>query len=107
MLCCAVLFLPANSLMNVTQLHERLRLELRRRIERGTLSVSLLGHKATMSQGSISNFLSGRRGLSPMALDKILKAEQLTLVDLMPERREAWGGLLDGQLGERRRATFS
>jgi len=43
--------------MNFTQMHERLRLELLRRIQRGTLSVSLLARQTGFGQAHISNFL--------------------------------------------------
>jgi len=42
--------------MNFTQMHERLRLELLRRIQRGTLSVSLLARQTGFGQAHLSNF---------------------------------------------------
>ena len=87
--------------MNFSQLQERVRLELLRRIERGTLSVSLLARQTGMGQAHMSNFLHGRRQLSLGALDKILKAQHLVVADLLPAGRgERWGVLLDGQQGE-------
>jgi transcriptional regulator with XRE-family HTH domain len=86
--------------MNFNQLQERLRLELLRRIERGTVSVSLLARQTGLVQGHISNFLHGRRGLSLATLDKLLAAQRLTVADLLPARREATGSLLSGQIGE-------
>lgn len=89
--------------MNFSQLQERLRLELLRRIERGTVSVSLLARQTGLVQGHVSNFLHGRRGLSVGTLDKLLAAQRLTADDLMPGRREAagsMGSLLSGQVGE-------
>jgi hypothetical protein len=84
--------------MNFTQLQERLRLELRRRIERGTLSVSLLARQTGLGQAHLSNFLNSRRGLSLGALDRILGSQRLTAGDLLPNTQ---GMLLSEQMGER------
>jgi transcriptional regulator with XRE-family HTH domain len=89
--------------MNFTQLQERVRLELLRRIERGTLSVSLLARQAGMGQSHVSNFLRARRGLSLATLDKVLQAQRLSVADLLPARRESLGTLLSGQMGEEAR----
>jgi transcriptional regulator with XRE-family HTH domain len=70
--------------MNLTQMHERLRLELLRRIQRGTLSLSLLARQTGLTASHLSNFLHGKRGLSFDAADRILYAQQMTLVDLLP-----------------------
>ena len=70
--------------MNFTQMHERLRLELLRRIQRGTLSVSLLARQTGFGQAHLSNFLHGRRQLSLEAMDRILAAQHLTAADLLP-----------------------
>jgi transcriptional regulator with XRE-family HTH domain len=82
--------------MNFSQLQDRVRLELLRRIERGTLSVSLLARQTGLAQAHISNFLHGRRGLSLAALDKVLSAQRLQVSDLLPEQR---GAYLDEQMG--------
>lgn len=78
--------------MNFTQLHERLRLELLRRIQRGTVSVSLLARQTGFGQSHLSNYLHGRRQLSLEAMDRILSAQHLAIADLMPAhaRRTAW-----------------
>ena len=90
--------------MNFSQLQERVRQELQRRIERGTLSVSLLARQTGVGQAHISNFLHARRQLSLGTLDKILKAQRLTVTDLLPSGREGgrgtWGQLLGEQRGE-------
>jgi transcriptional regulator with XRE-family HTH domain len=87
--------------MNFSQLQERVRLELLRRIERGTLSVSLLARQTGLAQAHVSNFLHGRRQLSLGALDRILAAQRLGVADLLPAPRDGpWGGLLSGQVGE-------
>lgn len=69
--------------MNFTQMHERLRLELLRRIQRGTLSVSLLARQTGFGQSHISNFLHNRRQLSSEAMDRILAAQHLAAEDLL------------------------
>jgi transcriptional regulator with XRE-family HTH domain len=73
--------------MTFLKLQERVRLELLRRIDRGTLSVSLLARQTGLGQPHISNFLHHRRGLSLKALDRILEAQQLQVEDLLPARR--------------------
>ena len=82
--------------MNFSQLQERVRSELKRRIERGTLSVSLLARQTGLGQPHISNFLHMRRQLSLRSLDKILAAQQMAVEDLQPERR----GIGDERRGE-------
>jgi len=70
--------------MNFTQMHEHLRLELLRRIQRGTLSVSLLARQTGFGQAHLSNFLRSRRQLSLEALDRILSSQHLSTGDLLP-----------------------
>lgn len=74
--------------MKFLELHERLRLELWRRIDQGVLSSSLLARKTGLAQAHISNFLHRRRRLSLPALDRILLAQELSVEDLSsrPER---------------------
>ncbi len=74
--------------MNFSQMHERLRLELLRRIQRGTLSVSLLARQTGFGQPHLSNFLRSRRQLSLEAMDRILAAQRLTVADLLPALRQ-------------------
>jgi hypothetical protein len=69
--------------MNFTQMHERLRLELLRRINRGTLSVSLLARQTGFGQAHLSNFLHNRRQLSLEALDRVMSAQHLGADDLL------------------------
>ncbi len=77
--------LPANDpQMNFTQMHEGLRLELLRRIQRGTLSVSLLARETGLAQAHLSNFLRTRRRLSVDAMDRVLAAQHLTAEELLP-----------------------
>ena len=70
-------------------MHERLRMELMRRIQRGSLSVSLLARQSGFAQAHISNFIHGRRQLSLEAMDRILAAQHLTAADLLPPARAA------------------
>jgi hypothetical protein len=73
--------------MNFIQMHERLRLELLRRIQRGSLSVSLLARQTGFGQAHLSNFLRSRRQLSLDAMDRILAAQHLAASDLLPAVR--------------------
>jgi hypothetical protein len=84
--------------MNITQMHERLRIELLRRIQRGSLSVSLLARQTGFTQAHLSNFLNQRRCLSLEGMDRILAAQRLTAADLLPiaDRAGAW---LNGEDG--------
>lgn len=70
--------------MNFTQLHERLRVELLRRIQRGTLSVSLLARQTGFGTSHVSGFLHKRKQLSLAGLDRMLSALHLTASDLLP-----------------------
>jgi transcriptional regulator with XRE-family HTH domain len=79
------LWLAANfPQMNFTQMHERLRQELLRRIQRGTLSVSLLARQSGLGQPHLSNFLRNKRQLSLQALDRVLASQRLSAADLLP-----------------------
>ncbi|MGA2651993.1 MAG: hypothetical protein ABSF28_15785 [Terracidiphilus sp.] len=75
--------------MNITQMHERLRLELLRRIQRGTLSVSLLARQTGFGQAHLSNFLHCRRQLSLEAMDRILASQRMAAGDLLPATNDA------------------
>ncbi len=77
--------------MNFTQLHERLRMELQCRIDRGTLSVSLLSRQTGLGQAHLSNFLHCKRQLSLQALDRVLTAQHLAADDLLPVLRQGTG----------------
>jgi hypothetical protein len=70
--------------MNFSQMHERLRLELLRRVQRGTLSVSLLARQTGFGRAHMSNFLRKRRQLSLEALDRVLVSQHMTAGDLLP-----------------------
>lgn len=77
--------------MNFTQMHERLRLEMLRRIQRGTLSVSLLARQTGFGQSHVSNFLRSQRHLSLEAMDRILTAQHMVADDLVPAPYRARG----------------
>jgi len=70
--------------MNFEQVHESLRLEILRRIDRGLLSGSSLARATGFRHAHISNFLNRKRSLSLEGLDKVLAAENLSVLDLVP-----------------------
>lgn len=70
--------------MNFQDLHELLRQELVRRIERGTLTGSRLAQQAGFQQAHISNFLNRKRALSLEGLDRVLAAQHITIDQLLP-----------------------
>lgn len=70
--------------MNLSQLHEHLRVELLRRIQRGTLSISLLARQTGYGRSHLSNFLRSRKQLSLQAMDSVLKSQRLSAEDLLP-----------------------
>jgi transcriptional regulator with XRE-family HTH domain len=70
--------------MNFQDLHELVRAELVRRIERGTLTGNRLAQQAGFQQAHISNFLNKKRALSLEGLDRVLKAQGLTVEQVLP-----------------------
>lgn len=86
--------------MNFSHMHERLRLELLRRIKRGTVSVSLLARQTGFGQSHLSNFLHSRRQLSLEALDRILAAQHLGADDLMLATQKPERYPLEEELGD-------
>ena len=86
--------------MNFSQMHERLRLELLRRIKRGTVSVSLLARQTGFGQSHLSNFLHSRRHLSLEALDLILAVQHLSADDLMLTTQPPEQASLEEELGD-------
>jgi len=70
--------------MNFQDLHELLRLELLRRIERGALTGSRLANQAGFQQGHVSNFLNRKRSLSLEGLDRVLASQNLTVEQILP-----------------------
>jgi transcriptional regulator with XRE-family HTH domain len=72
--------------MNAAQLHERLRSEIARRIDRGLITGTLLARQTGLKPSHISNFLHRKRKLSLAAFDRILAAQALSIEDLLPQR---------------------
>lgn len=70
--------------MNFQDLHELLRLELVRRIERGSVTGSRLAQRAGFQQAHISNFLNRKRALSLEGLDKVMEAQSLSIEQILP-----------------------
>jgi transcriptional regulator with XRE-family HTH domain len=69
--------------MGFVSLQESLRRELRRRINAGETSGTLLARKSGFTQAHISNFLNRKRGLKLRALDRMMKALGVTVYDLL------------------------
>jgi hypothetical protein len=70
--------------MNFEDLHELVRLEVERRIERGDLTGTALARQAGFKQAHISNFVNGKRALSLGGLDRVLAAQRMTVDQLLP-----------------------
>ena len=70
--------------MNFQDLHELLRLELLRRIDRGSLTGTRLAQQAGFQQAHISNFLNRKRALSLEGLDRVLASQNLTIDQILP-----------------------
>jgi hypothetical protein len=75
--------------MNFSQLHERLRTEIARRIDRGQLTGTLLARQTGLRASHLSNFIRRKRKLSLSALDRVLVAQLLSIEDLLPETNRA------------------
>ncbi len=69
--------------MNLTQMHERLRIEMQRRIQRGSLTISLLSRQTGLGESHLSNFLHSRRRLSLDGIDRMLSAQHMAAEDLL------------------------
>jgi transcriptional regulator with XRE-family HTH domain len=69
--------------MSFVALQENLRKEVRKRIEAGELTGMALARRIGFTQAHISNFLNGKRGLKLSALDRMLKALELSVYDLL------------------------
>lgn len=68
--------------MTFSQLHERLRLEMWRRIQRGVVTGKLLAAQTGLRPSHISNFLHRKRKLSLASLDKLLNSQQISIQEL-------------------------
>lgn len=69
--------------MNFHDLHESVRAELHRRVNAGLITATSLAHQAGFRQAHISNFLNRRRALSLEGLDRVMAAQNLSVVDLL------------------------
>jgi transcriptional regulator with XRE-family HTH domain len=69
--------------MDFLGLQENLRQLLLRRIRAGQLSGLQLAREAGLRQPHISNFLNSKRGLSLGALDRVLRVQRLSILDLL------------------------
>jgi hypothetical protein len=70
--------------MKFDALHENLRLEILRRIDRGLISGATLARATGFQQAHISNFLNRKRTLSLDGLDRVLSAQDISILDLLP-----------------------
>ncbi len=71
---------------NGSSLHERLRREISRRIDRGLLTGTLLTRQTGLQSSHISKRLHRKRKLSLAALDRVLASQRLSIEDLMPSQ---------------------
>jgi hypothetical protein len=69
--------------MNFSQMHERLRTVLLRRIQRGDLSITLLSRQTGLGKSHLSRYLHAQGQLSLLALDRVLEAQHLGSEDLV------------------------
>ena len=75
--------------MTFQDLHESLRQELVRRIERGSLTRTALARQAGFRQAHISNFLNRKRSLSLEGLDRVMAAQGISIEQILPLDLEA------------------
>jgi hypothetical protein len=73
-------------------MQDRLRVELQRRIRRGSLTVSLLARQTGYGQSHMSSFLHNDKPISIEAMDRVLAAQHLSLEELCPAPGDAAGG---------------
>jgi hypothetical protein len=78
--------------MNFEDLHELLRRELQRRIDRGELSGAAIARSAGFQQAHISNFLNRKRALSLGGLDRVMAAQGITVEQVLPLDMSASAG---------------
>jgi hypothetical protein len=69
--------------MKFKLLQENLRKALWQRIEEGELTGLLLAAQTGFKQAHISNFLNRKRGLSLEGMDRVLKVQHLSVLDLL------------------------
>lgn len=71
-------------MLQFQDLQEALRRLLWERIDSGELTGMGLAEKTGFRQAHISNFLNRKRGLSLEGMDRVLKVEELSILDLIP-----------------------
>lgn len=69
--------------MKFTSLQDNLRKALLQRIEEGELTGLRLAEQTGFKQAHISNFLNRKRGLSVEGMDKVLRVQRLSVLDLL------------------------
>ena len=69
--------------MNFSQMHERLRIVLLRRIQRDELTITLLARQTGLTKSHLSKYLHSGGRLSIKAMDRILHAQHLGVADLV------------------------
>ncbi|HYM06717.1 MAG TPA: hypothetical protein VEU11_09170, partial [Terriglobales bacterium] len=69
--------------MKFRALQENLRKALRERIAEGELTGLGLARETGFRQAHISNFLNRKRGLSVEGMDKVLRVQRLSILDLL------------------------
>lgn len=69
--------------MSFSGLQDRLRREIRRRIDLGEFSGGELARRAGFAQAHISNFVNGKRGLTLGGLDRVLAALGMKFYELL------------------------
>lgn len=69
--------------MTITEAEARLRRVLLVRVRTGRISVSELSRAAGFDQGSMSNFLNGKRRLRLESMERLMTAQKLSLLDLL------------------------
>jgi hypothetical protein len=75
--------------MNFSEMHNRLRLQILRRIQRGTATVSLLSRQTGIGHSHLSNFLNCKRQLSLEAADRVMAAQRISAADLLSTSEHA------------------
>src|SRR5579862_9928469 len=69
--------------MKFKNLQENLRRTLRQRIDEGELTGLGLAAQTGFKQAHICNFLNRKRGLSLEGMDKVLRVQRLSVLDLL------------------------
>lgn len=69
--------------MNATALQEQLRLTLQQRIQAKKLTGLGLAKQTKFEQAYMSNFLNRKRSLSLEGMDRILAAQNLSILDMI------------------------